>query len=122
MPIDGAALPYAFGPLIGNTDRHHGNLSVVGAYGPPYALAPAYDMLPMGFQPRSGGALTDTLNPATLLAVVGPLVWRRALSLAIAYFARLKADDQFSERFAPCIDSLATHISVASMKVERLAI
>ena len=119
---DGAALLYAFGTLIGNTDMHHGNLSFVSAYGPPYALAPAYDMLPMGFQPRSGGALTDTLNPATLLAIVGPLVWRRALSLAIAYLARLKADDQFSERFAPCIDSLATHIFVASMKLERLAI
>jgi HipA-like C-terminal domain len=119
---DGAALLYAFGTLIGNTDMHHGNLSFVSAHGRPYALAPAYDMLPMGFQPRSGGALTDTLNPATLHAVVGPLVWRRAHSLATAYLTRLKADDQFSERFAPCIDSLATHISVASMKVERLAI
>jgi hypothetical protein len=40
-------------------------------------------MLPMGFQPRSGGALTDTLNTATLHAAVEPLVWRRALSLKV---------------------------------------
>ena len=112
---------YAFGTLIGNTDMHHGNLSFVSAHGRPYALAPAYDMLPMGFQPRSGGALTDTLNPATLHAAVGPLAWRRALSLATAYLTRLRADDQFSKRFAPCIDSLSAHIGSASMKVERLA-
>jgi len=123
---ESAALLYAFGTLIGNTDMHHGNLSFISAHGRrddrPDALAPAYDMLPMGFQPRSGGALTDTLNPATLHAAVGPLVWRRALSLATAYLTRLRADDRFSERFAPCIDSLSAHISGASMKVERLAI
>ena len=123
---ESAALLYAFGTLIGNTDMHHGNLSFISAHGRrddrPDALAPAYDMLPMGFQPRSGGALTDTLNPATLHAAVGPLVWRRALSLATAYLTRLRADDRFSERFAPCINSLSAHISGASMKVERLAI
>ncbi len=123
---EGAALLYAFGTLIGNTDMHHGNLSFVSAHGRPYdrldALAPAYDMLPMGFQPRSGGALTDTLNPATLHAAVGPLVWRRALSLANAYLARIKADGQFSNRFTPCLDSLSAHIAAASMKVERLGI
>ena len=123
---EGAALFYAFGTLIGNTDMHHGNLSFISAHGRPDdrldALAPAYDMLPMEFQPRSGGALTDKLNPATLHAAVGSLVWRRALSLATAYLTRLRADDQFSERFAPCIDSLSAHIGGASMKVERLAI
>ncbi len=123
---ESAALLYAFGTLIGNTDMHHGNLSFISAHerpgDPPDALAPAYDMLPMGFQPRSGGALTDTLNPATLHAAVGPLVWRRALSLATAYLTRLRGDDQFSARFAPCIDSLSAHIGGASIKVERLAI
>ena len=119
---EGAALLYAFGTLIGNTDMHHGNLSFISAQGRPYALAPAYDMLPMGFQPRSGGALTDTLSPATLHAAVAPLVWRRALSLATAYLTRLQADAQFSERFTPCIDSLAAHIGGASIKIERLAV
>ena len=78
-------------------------------------------MLPMGFQPRSGGALTDTLNPASLHPVVGPAVWQRALKLATQYLTRLQADAQFSKRFAPCIDSLSAHIGGASMKVERLA-
>ena len=122
---EGAALLYAFGTLIGNTDMHHGNLSFVSAHGrpydPPYALAPAYDMLPMGFQPRSGGALTDTLNPASLHPVVGPAVWQRALKLATQYLTRLQADAQFSKKFEPCLDSLATHITDASTKIDRLA-
>ncbi|MGJ4749063.1 HipA domain-containing protein, partial [Leptospira sp. SA-E8] len=41
-----AALLYAFGALIGNTDMHHGNLSFTADDGFPCALAPAYDMLP----------------------------------------------------------------------------
>lgn len=119
---EGAALLYAFGTLIGNTDMHQGNLSFVGGHGRPYELAPAYDMLPMGFQPRSGGALTNTLSPATLHAAVEPLVWRRALSLATAYLTRLKAEAQLSKRFTPCIDSLTSHISDAGVKVDRLAL
>ena len=118
----GAALLYAFGTLIGNTDMHHGNLSFVSAPGRPYALAPAYDMLPMGFQPRSGGALTDTLPAATLHASVGPAVWMRALTLATAYLARLTAEGRFTPRFAPCLGSLAAHLVDARRKIERLGV
>ncbi len=47
---------WAFGMLIGNTDMHHGNLSfIISLHGRPYALAPAYDILPMGFAPKVGG-------------------------------------------------------------------
>ena len=51
----GATLLYAFGSLIGNTDMHAGNLSFVSDQGRPYALSPAYDMLPMAFSPTAGG-------------------------------------------------------------------
>lgn len=44
------ALLFAFGTLIGNTDMHAGNLSFVSDHGRPYALSPAYDMLPMTFK------------------------------------------------------------------------
>jgi serine/threonine protein kinase HipA of HipAB toxin-antitoxin module len=57
----GAALLWAFGTLTGNTDMHSGNLSFTSLHGRPYQLAPAYDMLPMAFAPRGGGALADTL-------------------------------------------------------------
>jgi serine/threonine protein kinase HipA of HipAB toxin-antitoxin module len=119
---DGAALLYAFGTLIGNTDMHHGNLSFVSSHGRPYSLAPAYDMLPMGFQPRTGGALVDTLNPATPHAAVPPRVWHHAVTLAATYLTRLRSNDQFSERFLTCIESLEGHLSDARLKVDRLAV
>ena len=117
----GAALLYAFGTLIGNTDMHHGNLSFVSAEGRPYALAPAYDMLPMGFQPSSAGALTDVLPPATLHAAVAPAVWSRAASAATAYLARIQSEPRFSARFLPCVHSLAAHVADAVVKIGRLA-
>lgn len=61
---------WAFGMLIGNTDMHHGNLSFISAHGRPYHLAPAYDMLPMGFAPKSGGGMVNTLRPASLPEVI----------------------------------------------------
>lgn len=118
--FDGTVLLYAFGMLIGNTDMHHGNLSFVSSHGRPYSLAPAYDMLPMGFQPRLGG-LTRELNPVTLHAAVPPRTWVQALHLANSFMARIRADERFSLDFAECIDGLAAHIVDATGKIERLA-
>ena len=120
----GAQLLYAFGTLIGNTDMHHGNLSFTAAQGqpyPPFQLAPAYDMLPMGLQPQSGGALRDTLIPASLHAAVAPALWRQAQQLASDYLQRLRQEQRFSERFAVCLDSLERHQAEASGKIARLA-
>ena len=125
----GAQLLYAFGTLIGNTDMHHGNLSFTAAPGqphpphppyPPFQLAPAYDMLPMGLQPLSGGALRDTLNPATLHAAVAPALWRQAQQLAGDYLQRLRQEQRFSDRFTVCLDSLERHLAEASGKIARL--
>lgn len=44
-----------FGALIGNTDRHHGNLAVSWEFDRPYRLLPAYDMLPMLYRPNAHG-------------------------------------------------------------------
>ena len=118
---EGACLLYAFGTLIGNTDMHHGNLSFVSPHGRPYAISPAYDMLPMGFQPSSGGALNDALMPANLHAVVRPAVWRRAYALAATFVERIHADQRFSRRFAPCLAQLQTHLTEANIKMNRLA-
>ena len=119
---DVASLLYAFGTLIGNTDMHHGNLSFVSSDGRPYSIAPAYDMLPMGFQPRSGGALTDTLNPANLHAAVAPATWLRARGLAAMFVERLGADDRLSDRFAACLASLKAHLAEGSLRMGRLAV
>ena len=118
--VAGAALLWAFGTLIGNTDMHAGNLSFVNRHGRPYQLAPAYDVLPMGFAPRSGGALVDTLPPASLSASVDGETWREALHLAEMFFAMLSDCDGFSGRFSPCIKAIRRHIDEAASRIARL--
>jgi len=117
---DGAALLYAFGTLIGNTDMHNGNLSFTSEHGRPYELAPAYDMLPMGFAPRSGGGLPDTLAPANLRSCVNADTWGRALALADDFLDRIREDARFSGDFQACIDALAAHLGSAHDKMLRL--
>ena len=117
---DNAALLWAFGTLIGNTDMHNRNLSFIAEQGRPYDIAPAYDMTPMAFAPRSGGGLPDTLADADIHANVAKDTWRHAEELARAYLARLIAETGFSRRFAPCIRALERHIEPASEKIRRL--
>jgi len=117
---DGADLLWAFGTLIGNSDMHDWNLSFVSEHGRPYGIAPAYDMTPMAFAPRSGGGLPDTLPEASIHASVANETWRRAEDLARAFLARVIAATGFSHRFGPCIAALEHHIETASAKIRRL--
>lgn len=52
-----------FGELIGNTDRHLGNLSFFFHNGAVDELAPVYDMLPMAYALRGGEFTTRPLTP-----------------------------------------------------------
>lgn len=117
---DGAALLYAFGTLIGNTDMHTGNLSFMSAHGRPYDLAPAYDQLPMGFAPKSGGGMSNGLNPANLAATIRNEVWIHAEALAREYFQRIGDEAGFSDNFRLCIEALGRHIEDAGAKIKRL--
>jgi hypothetical protein len=118
--VDGANLLWAFGTLIGNSDMHNGNLSFISEHGRPYKIAPAYDMTPMAFAPRSGGGLPDTLSEATILSSVPNATWRHAEALARRFLAQVLATNGFSYRFEPCIAALQHHIETASAKIERL--
>ncbi|MBX9637759.1 MAG: type II toxin-antitoxin system HipA family toxin YjjJ [Nitrosomonas sp.] len=117
---DRADLLWAFGTLIGNTDMHSGNLSFVSEHGRPYDIAPAYDMTPMTFAPRSGGGLQSTLSGASICAGVTNETWRYAEQLACVFLAQMKASTGFSHRFGPCIAALENHIKMASAKIDRL--
>lgn len=117
---DGANLLWAFGTLIGNTDMHSGNLSFVAEHGRPYSIAPAYDMTPMSFAPRSGGGIPDLIPGASIHASVANETWRHAEELARVFLARVIAATGFSHRFGPCIAALEHHIETASSKIERL--
>ena len=57
-----------FGALIGNSDMHLGNASLVLADTRPLTLAPSYDMLPMALRPASTGeVVVRTLDLPTPL-------------------------------------------------------
>jgi serine/threonine protein kinase HipA of HipAB toxin-antitoxin module len=117
----GAALLWAFGTLIGNTDMHNGNLSFMSEHGRPYALAPAYDMTTMAFAPRSGGGLPTRIAAPSMVADVPNDIWRRAEVLCREFLVRVRASNDFSPRFKTCIDALENHINVASAAIARLA-
>ena len=114
------ALLFAFGTLIGNTDMHAGNLSFVSDQGSPYALSPAYDMLPMTFSPTTGGAVRDTASTAYLHPAVDGATWRAARGLAQEFLARVGDDARFSAAFQACIMALHGHLADASQKIDRL--
>lgn len=119
-----AALLHAFGSLIGNTDMHHGNLSFTSEDGFPCALAPAYDMLPMGYAPLASGGLPGRLPAVHLHACIEPVVWRRALLMARDYVARLNRDKRGGPRFSPafgkCVADLTRHLADAQARIARL--
>lgn len=110
----------AFGMLIGNTDMHPGNLSFISSHGRPYHLAPAYDILPMGFAPKSGGEIVNTLRPATLLEVINGEMWREALELAEYFYALASDCSRFSANFGPCLAALRSHLDEARSRISRL--
>lgn len=116
----GAALLQAIGTLIGNTDMHAGNLSFIAEQGRPYSLAPAYDMLPMGFAPGSSGTIPSNLPAATIYADIAPETWRRAEQVARTYLDRLRHEPAFSPSFQPCLATLADHLKGAAEKIARL--
>lgn len=115
-----ATVLHAFGTLIGNTDMHHGNLSFTSTEGRPYTLSPAYDMLPMGFAPRSGGGLPDQLPQPTLRPEVAPAVWRQALVLARDFLRRMETEPRCSTGFHGALAGLHTHLDTAAAQIARL--
>jgi hypothetical protein len=117
---DGANILWAFGMLIGNSDMHNGNLSFIAEHGRPYSIAPAYDMTPMAFAPRTGGGLPDTLSEANIHGSVPNETWRCAEVLSRTFLARVMNASGFSRRFEPCIAALEHRIEIASAKIERL--
>ncbi|MCG3098883.1 type II toxin-antitoxin system HipA family toxin YjjJ [Enterobacter sp. DRP3] len=118
--LAGAARLWAFGMLIGNTDMHHGNLSFISSHGRPYHLAPAYDMLPMGFAPKSGGGMVNTLRPAMLLDAITGEIWHESLELAERFYALVSDCNRFSASFAPCVAALRAHLDEARSRISRL--
>lgn len=112
---------WAFGALIGNTDMHTGNLSFVSSHGRPYRLAPPYDVLPMGFAPKSSGELVNELPLLSMPNIISGDCWREALARAEQFLTEAERCDRFSVSFTPCLHALRSHLDEAKERIARLA-
>jgi len=87
-----------FGRLIGNSDMHLGNLSLMTDGVRVEHLAPVYDMLPMGYAPRHGEIHYRSLNlpePHPSMA----RAWRDASELALRFWQEVAGDERISDGF-----------------------
>ena len=119
--FDTASLLWAFGTLIGNTDKHSGNLSCLSEGRRPYELAPAYDMTPMAFAPTAGGGLPNRALELTVGEQVSAAAWKEALAMAQVFVRRVEGEEEFSVDFDACKAELVRHLSEASERIGRLA-
>ncbi|WP_296510180.1 type II toxin-antitoxin system HipA family toxin YjjJ [Rhodoferax sp.] len=98
----------AFGVLIANTDRHYGNISLL-LDDDDWALAPAYDMLPMLYAPVGGELVPRPLADRPLQPTAATLPeWPQAMALARSFWSAAAADARISAGFrALCAGHLA---------------
>jgi hypothetical protein len=99
-PEDARSLRWldAFGQLIGNTDRHFGNITLFGSNRGPFRLAPAYDMLPMIFAPVGANVIVRPFTPAAPTAE-NLEVWPEAIRWALTYWSQLAEASELSSGF-----------------------
>lgn len=88
-----------FGALIGNSDMHLGNVSLLLADARPLALAPSYDMLPMALRPASTGEVVPRR-----IDILAPLPaqrddWRAAAAMARDFWRRAADEPGLSAGF-----------------------
>ena len=89
---------HAFGRLVANTDMHFGN-ACLHAERRPFRLAPAYDMLPMAYQPAPTGEVPPRSPGLDVPPPEAHAAFRRALPLALDFWARVAADPRISAPF-----------------------
>jgi hypothetical protein len=108
-----------FGELIGNTDRHFGNLSFFAeeANTLTLTLTPVYDMLPMLFAPQDANLVERQFAPAPPNALNLHL-WHEAARHALRFWSRLPEEPGLSAGFrqvaAGCRDTVASQIDERS--------
>ena len=89
-----------FGDLIGNTDRHFGNLSFFAEEARMLTLTPTpvYDMLPMVFAPAGANLVERRFNPRPPNAL-NRRIWHQVATHALQYWARLGDEGGLSDGF-----------------------
>lgn len=100
----------SFGSLIGNSDRHLGNLSFFSADYQHFSLAPAYDMLPMRLAPSAQGELierTAEIAPSSL----DLNTFAQAANMAEDFWRRVQIDERLAGRMTAIANSFLEAIA-----------
>jgi len=106
-----------FGQLIGNTDRHFGNITFFVADGGTLRLAPSYDMLPMVLAPAGDVLVTRPFDPgppnaSTLDVWQDAALWAERFWREVRDHGHLELDVRtFAERAANAISALADRLA-----------
>ena len=85
----------AYSELIGNSDRHFENISLLlDASGAVADVAPAYDILPMKYAPLGAGVVPDLVPITPKLGPIGVRagVWGLARNAALTFWERCRDD------------------------------
>lgn len=110
--VDTLCLLDAYGALIANTDRHHGNISLL-LRDHRWQLAPAYDMLPMLYAPVGGEVIARDFGAMPPRPTVHTLaVWPRARELALRFWQAAAQDERISQGFRHIAQSNAQRVSL----------
>nr|WP_315397758.1 type II toxin-antitoxin system HipA family toxin YjjJ [uncultured Duganella sp.] len=88
-----------FGSLIGNTDKHHGNIAVAWTLARKHRLLPAYDMLPMLYRPNSHGEIVARQWASIHLGRMELKHLRRCHEMALQFWADVLGDPRISDDF-----------------------
>lgn len=114
VDTDRMRLLEAYGQLIGNSDRHYGNISLLIDQQGRWELAPAYDTLPMIYAPVAGELVEREYDPGALVPSAGTLrVWQDARRLAIQFWSRVAADERVSGPFRRMAEQHAQSLEAA---------
>ena len=112
----------AYGRLIGNTDRHYGNISLV-LVNDDWHLSPTYDMLPMLYMPIAGEVVAQQLGAEKMVPTAHTLdVWSEAQALALAFWQAAAQDGRISSGFRQLAQGNALAVERAqNLQVEQPA-
>ena len=88
-----------FGALIGNTDKHHGNIALAWDLDQRHRLLPAYDMLPMLYRPNTHGEIVARTWTAQLGARLDLRHLPRCHAIAVHFWTDVLNDTRISTPF-----------------------
>lgn len=88
-----------YGALIGNTDRHHGNIAVWWTADGKRRLGAAYDMLPMLYRPSAHGEVTKRQWVPNLGARLDLRHLGVCCRMALEFWENVMSDPRISEEF-----------------------